>query len=300
MKTLFIGHGYTDVTFITDYIPTGDEKYLGKDYAFGVGGNAIVAGFTLAKLGKNKGIGADMILPVAEDWLSKIILQKAAKAGISVYSRSVGRSSLSLILPNDEKRAIVRCRDTDYLETFPKLDISDYKAIHLDGHQPEAALHYAKLARKKGILTSLDGGSYEREGVDELLNYIDAPIVSERFCEQLGKSSEDTIEFLLAKGAKVAAVTLGTDGLIYQEDGGSLQSIPSITVDHDKVIDSTGAGDIFHGAYLYSWLSKPEYNWEQHFMFARAASALSVQKLGAEASIPTCKEILDLMEKNPA
>ena len=67
MKTLFIGHGYTDVTFITDYIPTGDEKYLGKDYAFGVGGNAIVAGFTLAKLGKNKGIGADMILPVAED-----------------------------------------------------------------------------------------------------------------------------------------------------------------------------------------------------------------------------------------
>lgn len=299
MKILFIGHGYTDVTFITDYLPTGDEKHIGQDYAFGVGGNAVVAGFTLAKLGRNKGIGADMILQIADDWLSKIIMQKAAKAGISVYSRAVARSSLSLILPNDEKRAIVRCRDTEYLEPFPKVDISDYKAIHLDGHQPEAALYYAKLAREKGVLTSLDGGSYEREGIDELLNYIDAPVVSERFCEQLNKSPEDTLTFLLEKGAKVASVTLGSEGLIYQEDGDKThKTMPPLHVEHDKIIDSTGAGDIFHGAYLYSWLRKPIYGWEHHFMFARAASSLAIQKLGTEASIPTRKEILELMEVN--
>lgn len=296
MKTLFIGHGYTDVTFVTDYIPTGDDKYVGQDYAFGIGGNAVVAGFTLARLGRNKGVGADMILPISEDWLSKIMLQKAAKAGISVYSRAVGRSSLSLILPNNEKRAIVRCRDLDYLEDFPKLDITDYKAIHLDGHQPDAALYYAKLAREKGVLTSLDGGSYDREGVDELLNYIDVAVVSERFCEQLKKSPEDTLPFLLAKGAKVAAVTLGTKGLIYQEAGDeTLSTLKAIPVPHEKIIDSTGAGDIFHGAYLYSWTRKPTYSWRDHFLFARAASALSVQKLGAEASIPTRGEILALM-----
>ncbi len=298
MRALFIGHGYTDVTFITDYIPTGDEKHTGQNYAFGVGGNAVVACFTLAKLGRNKGVSADIILPIADDWLSKIILQKSAEAGICVHARAVAKSSLSLILPNDDKRAIVRCRDSNYLEDFPEVDISDYKVLHLDGHQPSAAKYYAMIAKKKGILTSLDGGSYDREGVDELLSYIDIAVVSERFCEQLGKTPEKALEFLLAKGIKVAAVTLGKNGLVYQEENDSTHSkIPAISIPHEDIVDSTGAGDIFHGGYLYSWLRKPEYSWKEHFMFARAASALSVQKLGTEESIPTRTEILKLMEQ---
>jgi len=53
------------------------------------------------------------------------------------------------------------------------------------------------------------------------------------------------------------------------------------------VVDTNGAGDIFHGAYIYSALTNPNANWEAHFRFARAASAHSVQFLGNEASLPT-------------
>jgi hypothetical protein len=52
-----------------------------------------------------------------------------------------------------------------------------------------------------------------------------------------------------------------------------------------------GAGDIFHGAYVYSYLVDPDAEWEQHFKFARAASAHSIQHLGNEASLPTLAQI---------
>src|SRR5258708_4448519 len=87
-----------------------------------------------------------------------MFLDMAARYGISIHARKVRTSSLSFIMPNDGKRAIVRCRDDDYLHPFPVLSLSGCRALHLDGHQPDAAIHYAKLCREAQIFTSLDGG----------------------------------------------------------------------------------------------------------------------------------------------
>ena len=51
MQALFIGQSYIDVTFITDEIPTGDDKAVASDYAVSFGGNAVTAAFACAKLG---------------------------------------------------------------------------------------------------------------------------------------------------------------------------------------------------------------------------------------------------------
>lgn len=69
MQALFIGHTYIDVTFLTDRMPTGDEKHVAKDYAVSFGGNAVTAAFCCAKLG----IKPDLIAPVADDWLGRIV-----------------------------------------------------------------------------------------------------------------------------------------------------------------------------------------------------------------------------------
>lgn len=114
MDALFIGHSYIDVTFVTDTVPSGDEKALGKDYAFGIGGNAMVSAFAFAKLGKPEGLRPNLVVPIAPDWLGDMILRKAADYGIGLFPRRVAKSSLSLVLPNGTKRAIVRCRDDDY------------------------------------------------------------------------------------------------------------------------------------------------------------------------------------------
>jgi hypothetical protein len=59
----------------------------------------------------------------------------------------------------------------------------------------------------------------------------------------------------------------------------------------EQVIDTNGAGDIFHGAYVLSYLTTSDASWDSHFRFARAASAYSIQHLGNEASLPTLANV---------
>ena len=109
MKALFIGQTYIDVTFLTDHMPTGDEKTWPRDYAVSFGGNAVTAAFCCAKLG----IAPDLIATVANDWLGRMFIDMAAKYGISSITARWRNSSLSFIMPKDDKRAIVRCRDDE-------------------------------------------------------------------------------------------------------------------------------------------------------------------------------------------
>ncbi|MBD8894095.1 sugar kinase [Roseibium litorale] len=286
MQALFVGQAYIDVTFLTDHLPTGDEKTIARDYAVSFGGNAVTAAFCCAKLGGRP----ELLCSQADDWLARMFLDMAAQYGISVHGRKVRESSLSFIMPKDGKRAIVRCRDDDYLHPFPPLTLTGLKALHLDGHMGDAALHYARACRELGVLTSLDGGAV-RETTDALLASIDVAVVSERFCQQLGKPVGGTLDYLRSKGCPVGAVTLGERGMVWYEGGGTDQVLPSLDVPQDKVIDSNGAGDIFHGAYVTSYMRNPTGNWLDHFTFARGASTHAIQHLGNEASLPSLGDI---------
>jgi sugar/nucleoside kinase (ribokinase family) len=79
--------------------------------------------------------------------------------------------------------------------------------------------------------------------------------------------------------------------MIWYDEAGEERFMPALKVPADKVIDTNGAGDIFHGAYVYSAITSPDTPWEAHFRFARAASAYAVQHLGNEASLPTLADI---------
>src|SRR6478752_9246275 len=150
MDALFIGQTYIDVTLQADRIPTGDEKTVASDYAVSFGGNAVTAAFCCAKLG----VVPDLLTSLADDWLGRMFLDMAAKYGIPVHGRKVRESPLSFVIPNNGKRAIIRCRDDEYLHPFPTLNTSGCRALHLDGHQADAAVHYARQFREAGILTS--------------------------------------------------------------------------------------------------------------------------------------------------
>ena len=187
-------------------------------------------------------------------------------------------------------RAIIRCRDDHYLHPVPPLDLTGCRALLLDGHQADAAIHYAKLCRQAGILTSLDGGGM-RSNTMELLEFIDVAICSQRLCEQLGMNPNALCQFLHAKGCRIGGVTLGEQGLVWFDEKGTMRHMPALAVPPNQVLDTNGAGDIFHGAYMYSYLTAPEKPWEAHFRFARAASAHSVRYLGIEASLPSRADI---------
>ena len=286
MEALFIGQSYIDVTFLTDEIPTGDEKAVARDYSISFGGNAVTAAFCCAKLG----VAPDLLTSVADDWLGRMFVDMAAKYGISIHHRKVKESSLSFVMPKGGQRAIVRCRDDHYLHPFPPLNLRACRALHVDGHQADAAIHYAKACREAGILTSLDGGGL-RSNTHELLEFIDVAVVAERLCEQMHMTVEEMLNYLRERGCRVGGVTLGERGLVWYEAGGEDRELPALNVPPELVIDTNGAGDIFHGAYVFSYLTNKDASWDDHFRFARAASAHSIQKLGNEASLPTLGDI---------
>ena len=290
METLFIGQTYIDVTVIADHMPKGDEKAVASEYAVSFGGNAVTAAFCCAKLG----IKPDLIATLASDWLGRMFVDMAKKYDVQLHERKVESSSLSFIVPKDGKRAIVRCRDDHYLETFPDLDLSGCRALHLDGHQPDAALHYARRCREAGILTSLDGGGL-RINTHELLGYIDVAIVAERFCQQMDKTPRATLDYLKSRGCKIGGVTLGERGMLWYGEDGKISTLPALPIPATQVRDTSGAGDVFHGAYIYSYLRNPQQRWEEHFRFARAASAFKIQHLGNEAGLPTSANIAEII-----
>jgi sulfofructose kinase len=286
LQALFIGHSYIDVTLLCGEIPKGDQKTVAKDYAVSFGGNAVTAAFACAKLGHVP----DLIASVADDWLGRMFLSMAHAYHIPVHPRWVQRSSLSFVLPNDGKRAIIRARDDHFLSPYPELDLDGCRALHLDGHIGDAALHYAKLCREKGILTSLDGGGL-RGNLTELLGFIDVAIVAERLCEQMSLSETAMLELLQAKGCKVGGVTLGERGMLWYDEKGEKRHLPALAVPAEAIIDTSGAGDVFHGAYIASYLTAPERDFATHFAFARAASAFKIQRLGNEAGLPNLADV---------
>ncbi len=126
---------------------------VARDYAVSFGGNAVTSAFACARLGAT----TDLLTTLSDDWLGQMFWDMARKYQVTLFPRKVARSSLSFVLPQGNKRAILRARDSNYLRPFMKLDITSYDAVHLDGHQADAALYYARAARENGVLTSLDG-----------------------------------------------------------------------------------------------------------------------------------------------
>ena len=85
-------------------------------------------------------------------------------------------------------------------------------SVRIDGHQPDAAIHYAKLCREAGVLSLLDGGGL-RSNTHELLGFIDVAIVAERLCQQMGHDPAAMLDYLKTRGCRFGGVTLGERGL---------------------------------------------------------------------------------------
>src|ERR1700677_2713561 len=95
MQALFIGQTYIDVTFITDHMPTGDEKHVASAYAVSFGGNAVTAAFCCAKLG----VVPDLIATVANDWLGRRFQDMSAKYGVPIDPHTGNARRLSFTIP---------------------------------------------------------------------------------------------------------------------------------------------------------------------------------------------------------
>jgi sugar/nucleoside kinase (ribokinase family) len=121
--------------------------------------------------------------------------------------------------------------------------------------------------------------------------------VAERLCKQMGQEPVAMLDYLKSRGCRIGGVTLGERGLIWYDEAGTVRTLPALAVPSNRVLDTSGAGDIFHGAYVHSYLTAPAKSWDEHFRFARAAAAYKIQHLGNEAGLPALPTITEIQRE---
>jgi sugar/nucleoside kinase (ribokinase family) len=224
---------------------------------------------------------------IGDDDAGRLHRTEFKRAGVDARLVEVANaaSPQSLILVDGGGERTVLCRRDERLLLRPEdLDrdwILQARALHVDGYETAAATTAARWARKAGIAVIADlDETYP--GVDELIRNVDYLIVSRDFPGRL--TGERDLRQALRRirstyGCKLAAATLGQDGVIAW-DGSEFLHRAAFCV---NVVDTTGAGDVFHAGFIYALLQG--WSLERQLDFACAAAALNCTASGARGGI---------------
>jgi len=234
---------------------------------------------------------------LGDDAAAALHREAFAREGVETKIVTVrgGVSPQSLILVDGSGERTVLNRRDDRLVLRPEELNRDWvinaRALHVDGHDTAAATLAAGWACEAGIPVVADLDEIY-PGVETLLAKIDYLIVSRDFpCKLMGEQDLETALRLMQRqyGAKLTAATLGPEGVLAW-DGLRFHYCPAFQV---PVVDTTGAGDIFHAGFIFGLLN----GWplERQLDFACAAAALNCMAQGARGNIATVEEIEQLV-----
>jgi sugar/nucleoside kinase (ribokinase family) len=156
------------------------------------------------------------------------------------------------------------------------------RLLHLDGCDRAAALQAARWAREAGIPVMIDIDEMYDDSTHELLRFVDYLIASSDF-------AGDPRELAERYGCPVVGITRGAGGTEFWNRGRWIKS-PAFKV---PVADTTGAGDVFHGGFIYGLLQ----NWpiEDIIRFAHAVAAMKCMQIGARRGIPTIDQVREFL-----
>ena len=249
----------------------------------GMTGTALVA---VARLGGR----AQLWGAVGDDWAGRMILRDLVAEGVDVTNVEV--------VAGESGPVVLVCVDEPTGERyFPygrglKVDaepagLTDAAAgagcVLVDGFCRSAAMAAAAAARRAGVPVVADVGGLG-DAMRELMPMVDYAIVNESTGRRLDADCRRACEAIRAMGPGCAAVTLGDRGCVCLSDEGYLV-LPAFDVD---VVDTTGTGDVFHGAFCFGLTAGLELR--QNLLLATAVAALKCRKLGGRAGIPTLAE----------
>lgn len=208
-----------------------------------------------------------------------------------------GRSSVSgIIVDSSGERQIVNFRGLfpEAADWLPLEAVARASSVLADPRWVEGAATLFREARARGIPTVLDGDMADAEVFERLLPLTDHAIFSEPALKSFAGSAEDKSLAALARfGCRVIAVTRGERGVSWYENGRShLQSAYAV-----EVVDTTGAGDVFHGAYALA--IGVGLDVRAAMAFSAATAAMKCRHAGGRNGIPDINECLAFMRTKP-
>lgn len=260
------------------------------------GGPAGNASYLLGKYGEE----VSYITTLGNDVYGREILNDLKAVGVdtkNIIVRDEFVTPCSIIITNGSNgsRTIINYREERKIDGVEFQYKNSPEIILFDGHELKLAL--MAVEKFPNAVKVLDAGTY-KEGTKVLGALVDYLVCSEDFakdyCGVEKIEEEDFLNVLLKLkelNKKTVIVTLGERGSIMEKDG----KVVKFKAFKTKAVDTTGAGDIFHGAFVYGLSNN--FSIEKNIEFASACASLSVEKLGGRNSIPEIEQVLERIKR---
>jgi sugar/nucleoside kinase (ribokinase family) len=295
-----LGLATVDVMAIVPHLPELDEVYPTQRTLLQGGGPVATALVTASRLGcSTTYLGA-----IGSKGWGDVIRKEFAAYDVDIaYAprRGEGESPISIILVDASSGARSILYDPGSVDELappeiPVEVIQSAHALHLDGVHPRAAFRAAEIAREAGVRVSLDGGAGKAwPEMERLLPLVDLLVVAQQFAEHVTGESDPLVAgpiLLETYDPDQAVITAGDSGSWYWDRERHFHQ-PAYSV---PVVDTTGAGDVYHGAYLYAVLQ--DWSPQQCLRFASAAAALKCRAMGGRTGIPTRDEVSRFLKQH--
>jgi sulfofructose kinase len=281
-----LGANADDQLFVIPRHPAPGEKVRFASWTRQGGGQAATAMVTVARLGHR----ARYIGGVGDDDAGARNVEELRREGVDVSTvrqrpGKLTQRAVILVDAHSGERTIVWGRDQGMLidpEELSRDEITCGSVLHVDGQNPYASARAARMARDSGMFVLADLEA-PRPGVAELLPHVDVLIAAEEFPLAYSgahdlDSAMRTLEGQCAGGCVIA--TLGARGAVARLEG-RLEHFPAYAV---EAVDTTGAGDVFHGAFAVACMRGMDLG--QAIDFSHAVAAMKCLSLGGRSAIP--------------
>jgi sulfofructose kinase len=214
---------------------------------------------------------------------SKIIIDKEKNTSFAIVLSEEKANGRNIIYkPGNLRSLLIEDLDREY--------ITSAKYLHLAEVTP-VTVKAAQWARESGVKVVFDADYYNPER-EEMIPLIDVFIASEFYYDAVFKDKryEANCRGIMMQGPSIVAFTLGDKGCIAMDKQG-FYNLPAYKV---NVCDTTGAGDVYHGAFIYGLLQ----NWTipETAKFANAVSAIKCTRIGGRAAIPSISTVTKFIE----
>jgi sugar/nucleoside kinase (ribokinase family) len=282
VSAAFFGRTTLDVLYSLDEIPAEDTKVFAKAFRAAPGGPACNAAITHALLGGK----ATLFTAIGKGPWASAVRDELIRRNIALIDLAAGTSyetPLTTVLLNRIRATRTIVNPPQAQVELPSLDPSwkqewgdPPRVILLDGFHLKETLPLLRTFRDAGAAIVLDGGSW-KPGTGDLAPLMTVAICSERFAVPGASADpESTLHWFAAQGVSHAAVTRGPRPILALDRGQCFEiEIPPI-----EAIDTSGAGDVLHGAFCYRYGKSG--NFEQSLRTAAAIATQSCQNLGIE------------------
>jgi sulfofructose kinase len=291
-----VGLNATDTLILLPRFPAYGGKVAFEREVLSPGGQVASAMVTCASLG----LRAKYVGTLGDDERGAIQLESLRGSGVNLDDIEIrpncsNQSAYILVDQTSGERTVLWHRD-DCLrinpDTLTTEKIACGRLLHIDGHDTPAVSRAAEIARRHQIPVTVDVDTIY-PGFDRVLPNVDYLVASAEFPSRWTQEPDPYRALAMIQdeyGMPVAAMTLGADGALARVDGRFLYS-PGFVV---NCVDTTGAGDVFHGAFCYSVIESMPVR--EALEFSNAMAALNCTALGARGHIASLSEARALMQ----